>query len=344
MSEQVTYLPPDFTDVTEIVDFARSDSGKQVMDQVEGYELPSEVDTLVKQYSRLQGSRNTFIWKWVHQLAPQFTFPIVLGKHQSKVRDVKTIATLFLTLLDDILEKEQDRDTFQEAHKAPFPHQTIVNGRDGVDYTYVQFTNKVWEWLETNLKTAPEYETYEEWFKYDLRQSIAAIEYSYLATSNPGVTTLEEHVRRESHNMMMYPYADIDLMFGKEQSTRDVAILREAVWNAQLMARIGNWLSTWERELREGDFSSGIVVYALQQGVISKQELMDIKTDDTREYDTITQRIRETDVEQYFFTMWTRSHENLKEIDRQSISIDIQPYIQGMKVVLAFHLASQGMK
>lgn len=333
------------SDVADIVEFADSEQAGREMARVAEHELPPELERLVERYTTLRASRDPFIWKWVHLLAPRFTFPFIDSAHEDAVQDIKTAATLFLTLLDDVLEKERDLPTFQEARKVPFPHQAVTYTWNDVDYEYVEFTEHVWNWLSDRLEAAPHREEYDALFRYDLKQSIAAIEYSYLTTDMPQITRIEEHIRRESHNMMMYPYSDIDLMFGPELSPSDVSLVRKAVWNAQLMARIGNWVSTWERELEEGDYSSGIVIYALQTGVISYDDLERIENDDDAEFsEQIIERINDASIEEYFLDRWQDNYEALVSISQEFATIDIRPYVDGMREVLRFHLASRGMK
>lgn len=64
------------------------------------------------------------------------------------------------------------------------------------------------------------------------------------------------------------------------------------------MARIGNWLTTWERELTEGDFSSGIVVCAIRRRVITASEA---KRGDV---DRLVDRITAHGIEAEFIREW----------------------------------------
>jgi hypothetical protein len=334
-------LPPD---VRTVVEAARSDPGKRAMKQVSEHELPDELEGLIDRYLPMRGSRDRFIWKWVHELAPEFTFPFVQSEYEEDVRTIKTGATLFLTLLDDVVEKEGDIATFREARKVPFPNQHVEYGRDAVDYDYVEFTESVWRWVAERLGTAPHYDEYADLFRYDLRQSIGAIEYSSLADDQLRFTLLDEHTRRESHNMLMFPYSDIDLMYGAELRSQEIATIREAVWHAQLMARIGNWISTWERELRENDYSSGIVVYALQEGIIAPEDLERIDQEDGSAHEHVVARIREAGVEEYFLGRWHDNYHELAAVNRELETIDLLPYVEGMREVLLYHLASRGEK
>ncbi len=46
------------------------------------------------------------------------------------------------------------------------------------------------------------------------------------------------------------------------------------------MARIGNWITTWKRELKEGDLSSGVFAYAVSKNVVNSEELKKLNEDE----------------------------------------------------------------
>ncbi|MDX1747857.1 MAG: hypothetical protein R3324_18135, partial [Halobacteriales archaeon] len=224
MSVDVDSLSLPQSEVWEIVDVASLDQTWEDMRDLREQSLPEAIQPIVDRYLEMRGSRDVFIWKWVHDLNPHFTFPVVAPTHTDRVRNVKTVGTLFITLLDDILEKEQDQETFREAAKAPFPGRTANVDRPGVDAEYVAFTTEVWEWLEDQFAHGPNHDTYMDFLRYDLKYTIGSIEYSSLVTERPATMGIEEHVRREAHNMMMYPYADIDLMFATSVDPDHVSV------------------------------------------------------------------------------------------------------------------------
>lgn len=327
------------------IDFARSGRGDREMERVAEHELPTEIETLIADYGTLHGSRNQFIWRWVHRLAPQFTFSFVRPDSEETVSEVKTVATLFLTLLDDLLEKERDQETFREAAKIPFDRRRVEPSRTAVDSEYIAVTERVWEALLANLRAAPHWNAYCDVLRYDLKQAIDAIESSYFIMRNPELVGLEELTRKTTHNMMMHTYADIDLMYASAPLEDELPLLREAVWHAQFMARVGNWLSTWERELAEHDYSSGVIVHALEEGIISTTDLNELEEDESEAAsDRIAERIRAAGIEEHLLKKWQRHHDELAALGREFDAVDIESYVEGMRKVLRYHLASEGLK
>lgn len=329
-----------------------------VLSEVVDHTLPDVLRELVEDYQDLEEARPPFMWKWVHSLAPQNSLPCVDSEYRDRVTVDKTLVILFITLLDDALEKRGDRATFRaltriphtlDQDETPPAEMDPVSRSDGgkygeaVDTDYVAFARRVWSTLLERIQEAPHYDRFEPLFRYDISQAMTGVEYSDLAITRPDLSTLADLERYESHNMVMFAYADIDLMHSSTDARGDLPALREAVWTAQKMARIGNWVSTWERELREGDFSSGPVVYALEHDIVDHEELL-ASTDDQTLKNELIERISENSVEEEFLRRWEREHHRLQIQNEAIKTMDLESFISGTEEVLRYHLASTGLK
>ena len=313
-----------------------------LLEEIHEHSLPPTIRAFVTDYQSLADARPPFMWKWVHQLAPRNSLPCVPTDARSQTAGLKTLLILFITILDDVLEKRHDRSTFTNVARIPF-NGLQQQSSDTADAETVAFATRLWEAIEADLRETPEYATYEELFRFDLKQAITAIEYSELVSENPDVATVADLDRYESHNMVMLAYADIDLMHSHEDYRPELGMLREAIMTAQTMARIGNWVSTWERELREGDFSAGPIIYSLEHGIISLELLQDAKTDDEAAENAIA-TITEAGVEKHFLNRWERSYHELIELNNAMDLMDLSEFISGTEAVLRYHLASRGLK
>ena len=310
--------------------------------EIENHELPPLLADVVHEYQALPYARPPFMWKWVHKLAPCNTLPCVDSRYSDDVPLDKTLTILFVTLLDDVLEKGGDSATFEAASRIPFD-EDIATPPAQVDQEYVQFARRVWELLVDRIQRGPAYDAYAPLFHYDVKQAINAIEYTDLVNRRPELATMADLERYESHNMVMFGYADIDLMHSTTGIENDHSTLRTAIWHAQLMARIGNWVSTWERELREGDISAGIVIYALENEIISQSDIRALRSGQL-EADELVERIAAAEVEAEFLERWDEQYEQLWAINDDLTTMDLTPFIEGMEEVLRYHLASTGLK
>lgn len=326
---------------------SRPDPGEtemyELVEEIYDHSLPPEIESVLESYLELDHSRSPFIWKWVHRLAPQNELPIVESVYTDKLSIDKTLVVLFITVVDDILEKKRDRATFLELSKIPFEGQVADPTADGVDAAYVSVGERIWQTLIGRLGDAPKFDDYADIFRFDLKQALTAIEYSDIASHNPGVATMADLERYESHNMVMLAYADVDFMHSDVEIGAALGPLRDAVLEAQMMARIGNWVSTWERELSEGDFSAGPIVYALETGLVTPDELERARRDDDVA-DELKSRIRDHGIEDVFLSAWERHYDTLCRINEQLPSIELEPFIDGTEEILRYHLTSRGLK
>jgi hypothetical protein len=187
-------------------------------------------------------------------------------------------------------------------------------------------------------------ETYAELFRYDVKQAIDAIEYSDRVTCPLRLATMSDLERYESHNVATFAYADIDLVHSPRDHLEDLGPLRDAVETAQRMARIGNWVSTWRRELGEGDYRTDVLVYALEEGILQPSDFHDVDPADDAEIAAIANRIDAHDVEARFLEQWHDHYEQLARLDDDLETIDLTPFVEGTEDVLRYHLASTGLK
>ena len=109
------------------------------LETVRDVELPERVDRLADAYDRQFDDRDRFLWQWIYALFPEFTLSSVADEHVRHVRTQKTILTMYVTVLDDLLETHGDRATFLEVCKC---HQEGLEpdpDRAAVDADTVEF-------------------------------------------------------------------------------------------------------------------------------------------------------------------------------------------------------------
>ncbi|WP_254535767.1 hypothetical protein [Halomarina litorea] len=303
-------------------------------------ELPSVVVDVAGEYERVMDDRDRFLWQWIHKLFDAFTLSSVPAADRGHVKEIKTLFTVYITTLDDLIESRRDTSTFDEACRVATAPQTVDPDRPGVDADVLEFVQDVWSRIEVRLKGAPRYDEFRSILQYDIRQGFNAMEYTRLVSDNKHLANGTGARTYGAHNMVLFSYTDIDLMFSPTFDQSDLSGLRDLTWDLQKMARIGNWVTTWERELTEGDYSAGVIVQALQDGIVAPDELDPANQD----LDRVAQRIKERGVEEAFLAEWDQRHEEVSNRDYGVDSVDTQRFIEGMETVMEYHLASRGMK
>ena len=307
--------------------------------EVSAVELPETVLDVVAEYDRVVADRDTFLWKWIHSLFDAFTLSSVDPRDVHRVKEIKTLFTVFITTLDDLVESHDDKETFEEARRVVRDPGTVDPSREGVNTEILEFVEKIWTDIDEGLRAAPRYGEFKDIFEYDLRQGFNAMEYTRLVSDNAHIANATGARTYDAHNMVLFPYTDIDLMFSSGFAMDDLSALRDLTWDLQKMARIGNWVTTWERELTEGDYSAGVIVQAIQDDVVKADEL-----NPAGDLESIVERIKECGVEEAFLDEWCERHRRVCEREYDIGSVDVSAYIGGMETVMEYHLASRGMK
>lgn len=173
---------------------------------------------------------------------------------------------------------------------------------------------------------------------YDLKQMLNGFDYSCLVKEHPFLSNMTETENYDCHNMMVFIFNGVDLMASPKFKKEDLPHMRTAFWHAQKMARIGNWLSTWKREIDEKDFGSGVFSYAFSKKIIEINEIDDLSKE------KIISRIENSDLYAHFAKDWYKNHEKLSSLKRYIKSIDMDRYVKGLEDVIQYHLATDGLK
>jgi len=145
-----------------------------------------------------------------------------------------------------------------------------------------------------------------------------------LVNSDPQLANKTESYVYGCHNMILLPQFDIDLMASEQFDREDLGEFREVAWYAQRMARIGNWISTSEREAGQEDLSSAVFAMTSKEKVSNSGLSEDVKDS--------------------LLGDWCNCYREIEK-RRESIgSVDVDALLRGLEVGLGYHLASRGLK
>lgn len=301
--------------------------------------LPPTVREFADKYDRAVGERDRFLWKWIHNLFDEFTLSSVARDAMDAARERKTLLTVLITTLDDLAERDGGDAVFGRAQRVPFGSVDTAGGDP--ERRVLGFLEDLWAEIESGLGGAPRYAEFAGLFEYDLRQTVNAMEYSRVLNDNPAMANRAEAERYDAYNMAMFPYACVDLMYSPTFDRTELGELRSLLCDLQQMARIGNWLTTWERELAEGDFSSGIAVCAVRRGVITPAEVTNA---DEATVAALVDRIKSHGIESEFTREWQIRHKSVRKRTTGLASVDGDAIVDGLESVMTHHLASDGYK
>lgn len=311
---------------------------KKEIGAVQRVKLPPELQKWVKEYKKV-GERDEFIWKWIFKTTSMVTSPAVEKKYRKSLPVIKALLFMFDTLLDDIADKTRNKAFLNELIKIPFDSNCIVfNHLKSAERKYLLFTEKVWNYLEGAVQKYPRYKEFQDLFKYDILQLLNTMRYSYLVNTNPYLINKIEFWAYLPPNMTVMICSTIDLMCSPRFDIREIGRAREVFWLAQEMTRIGNWVSTWKREIDECDFTSGIWPYAIDRGVIDVNEIQ------RGEKEKIIKMIKKAEIEKELLTRWEKNYTEILKLGRKITSFDIKKLLLVLENSFCMHLSSRGYK
>jgi hypothetical protein len=133
-------------------------------------------------------------------------------------------------------------------------------------------------------------------------------------------------------------FSTVDLMCAPEFPRRELGPLREAMWHAQWMARIGNLVTTWQREIDDGDYTSGVFARAVGRCDLTFEQL---EHGDAGEIESAVRRGKH---ETHFLHRWQYHRNCLRALTGRIQSFDLNVVIHGLERLLRTELGSRGFK
>lgn len=319
------------------------ESGKQAMKNIHSIKLPEILKSYAQQYSSHGDEiRTLFLWKWVYIASKKLTWSSVKDNNKETVAIARTLSVILVGLLDDIADKEKNQELINDLEIYLFSKNKLIEQsiekKWSTQLLKIQFGKKIWTTIHEILNKLPKYNEYEKLLLYDFQQMINAVRYSAFINANPQYINNTESYIYLPFNMMVMVSSDIDLMGSPNFNTNELSPFRELVYQVQLMTRIGNWVSTWERELNEKDYSSAIFSQARSQEIINTGDLIKHKKD------IIKNKINNAGLEKQFYKKWQSLYDDLSNYQQIVPSVAIDKMKESLKEIMFMHLASRGLK
>jgi hypothetical protein len=301
-------------------------------------ELSHDLQPWVDEYGRV-GRRNAYLWKWCRQGVEVTTLSCVEPNLREHLCDTKVLGVMLDVLLDDVADQQGEASFLEDLISVPFGRaETAAHPRSPSQQAYAQFTAAVWNEIERRAGRLPRFHEFAELWRYDYLQLLNTMRYSHLLNENLAMLNLVEHDLYSPHNMHMMVSATLDLMCSPEFDRMELGLLREAVWHAQYMGRIGNLVTTWQREVGEGDFSSGVFASAVSCGDLTVADLLG------GDRAWIEAGVRGGDHEGYFLQEWCRRRLALLALTPRVRTVDLKQLVAGLERLICLHLGSRGCK
>jgi len=308
------------------------------IDRVRNTEFPPVLEAWMEEYRHI-GYRDDFVFRWCYSINRDWMMLDIDKEFHRPLEVLKTLYNVLIVLIDDVAEMEDKGPLLDELLKITFVPNWISSANlEPRDREYLKFTLEVWAEICRRVEQLPYYRRMKILFDFDTHQFISAVRYGYLTLVTPVCINQAEYWTYFPQSMQIILNADIDLMCSRRFPFEWIGRFRELILVTQQMARIGNWLTTWEREVKAGDLSSVVVPHAVEVGVLDPG---DLETDDPG---SLVDRIKAANGEQHFLDQWAGLHERAWEIGSTIPGIDIDHILGKFEFLLYMHLISRGAK
>jgi hypothetical protein len=300
--------------------------------------LSDELSGWITDYAQV-GNRAPYLWNWCRRAVELTTLPCVESRRFDEICDTKVLGVMLDVLWDDVAD-QSDNVRFLECLLA-IPFSGSHDGMGALtpaERAYAEFTRRVWAEIESRASQYPRYTEFEDLWRFDYHQLASVMRYSQLLYKRPELLNLAEHDVYTPHNMHIMICSTFDLMCSPDFNSLELGKLREVIWHAQWMGRIGNLVTTWRRELDEGDFTSGVYASAVSRGHVDIVDLID------RKLDMIEAAIQEAEDEEVFLERWQEHRRFLRSRVATFRAFDLEVLIRGLERLFCLHLGSRGQK
>ena len=241
-------------------------------------------------------------------------------------------------LLDDVADQGGDDGLLEELLSLFQGREPDLTRFTPEERRYAQMAIDVWHEIVNRAQRLPRYEELKNVLRFDYLQLANVMRYSHLLNSKLELLNLAEHDIYTPHNMHIMVCSTFDVMASPDFDAAELGRLREAVWNAQWMGRIGNLATTWQRELGEADFTSGVYARAIACGDLSVAQLR------VGDRQLIESAIISCGHEDHYWRKWQDHRRTLLSPRLQLRSFDIQHWVTGFEKLICLHLGSRGRK
>ncbi len=308
------------------------------IERVRGQPLPATLDSWVNEYGKV-GDRDAFLWKWCLEGVRLTALPCVDPELRDANNVTKVLGVMVDVLLDDVADQSGPARYLEELLKVPFAtRRPDFAGFSPKQQAYGETLRRVWEAIMARVRGYPRHAEFRELLRYDYLQLLNTMRYSHMLNRDPQLLNIVEHDLYLPHNMHMMVSGTLDLMCSSGFDRSELGQVREALWHAQCMGRIGNLITTWERELADRDFTSGVFAFALREGVVTAQQLIDA------DIEVLRKSIASHGCEAFFLDRWKHHRGQIVSLARSVRTVDVNKLVAGLEQLLEIHLGSRGLK
>lgn len=320
-----------------ILDFPRQELAA-ITDSIRKVEFSPYLAKWIEAYETA-GQRGRFLWQWCLKGVGITTLPSVHPELSQHIMETKMLSILFGTLIDDIADREQDREMLEMAISMAgedWPEERLGLW-DARRRSCLEVIARIWSEVWGRCRGYPRFPEFEQLLRFDNQQILNAMRFALLVNQRPSMLNIIEHDLYQPHNMQIMFMASVDLCASSGFDMDELGHAREIFWHAQRMGRIGNMITTWEREVLDRDFTSGIFAHGIHKNILNADDLRSLPAHE------IMSMLETAECQEHFIREWNFHREQMARKIENVRSVDLSAYLSGFEELIKFHLGSRGL-
>lgn len=237
----------------------------------------------------------------------------------TEVLQAKLCLGTLITLYDDFADRpsQSSPQLLEELYELKFGKYGSIKSLNSRDLHTHKFAQSLFIEIENILVRQPHYRHLTEILNFDLAQFYSANQFSSLLTAHPFMNNSLENRLYAHHNMGLVMAAMIDLMATERIVFSEFGLMREVFLLGQRLGRIFNVLTTYKRELSDGDITGELA-----------------SCTNARETEVATRKLRQEILELY---------DRLKCFEKRITTFSVGQYLEGLAKVHKLHEKMEGV-
>lgn len=259
-------------------------------------------------------------------------FHTVPEEYQAIASAISTLGVAINVFLDDIADQQKNHALLSAAHA------WMIEGK-APNYNELKPLTHLWNTYLAHISCSPNYETFKGLLSSEWNNLLGAMFYSIRVNSGePCDYTLDTAIRYFAPNMHHVIKHLVDICYSPDWDPDMTALAMELAQKAQIVTRIGNWVKSWQQELRVNrDISSGVFALAVDWKIFTHAELLDLAIDANQIIQHIENYVQPEFGLHPVEYLLRLAHNHIDEIRTHELYhrfVDQELYTQGLKQVI----------
>lgn len=310
---------------------------QQELKALQQTQIPPTLQAWIEPYRNVS-KRSDYLWLWAYRSVQLVTLPSTPHEYRQSLYETKCLMVMFITLLDDIADSMRNRRMLSEILNTSFFGEEDISSDNlnSEETNYLRFAAELRRTIAKSITEYPKYEEYMDVFEFDFRQILDAIHYGFIINQRPYLINQEESWLYLPHNFSILISFTMDLMCDLGLDIEEYRRVRRVGWELQKMGQATNWITTWEREVSERDFTSVVFAYAMKENIIQLDDLY--KGTESE----IAAKIKSSRIEERVWEDHSSSYRRVMEIVGEDKTGHLKRLIPNIEKLTTLQLISRG--